>query len=143
MAWLRRPVTWLAAAAAAVLITTGVVLAVNRTAAPVTLASARLEPLEQFTATGSATVTEASDGSRTIEVQLNKAEARGYQEVWLIAPDLSRLVSLGIMNSPSGRFDVPAGLDLSGYPIVDVSDEPLDGNPAHSSVSIVRGTLNS
>jgi len=24
---------------------------------------------------------------------------------------------------------------------VDVSDEPLDGNPAHSSVSIVRGTL--
>jgi hypothetical protein len=24
-----------------------------------------------------------------------------------------------------------------------VSDEPLDGNPAHSSVSIVRGTLSS
>jgi hypothetical protein len=141
--WLRRPVTWLAAAAAAVVITTGVVLAVNQTAAPVTLASARLEPLERFTATGSATVTEASDGSRTVEVQLDKSEARGYQEVWLIAPDLSRLVSLGIMNSPSGRFEVPAGLDLSGYPIVDVSDEPLDGNPAHSSVSIVRGTLSS
>jgi hypothetical protein len=141
--WLRRPATWLAAAAAAVLITTGVVLAVNRTAAPVTLASAQLEPLDRYTATGSATVTEASDGSRTIEVRLNKTEASGYQEVWLIAPDLSRLVSLGIMNSPSGRFEVPSGLDLSGYPIVDVSDEPLDGNPAHSSVSIVRGTLSS
>jgi hypothetical protein len=141
--WLRRPVTWLAAAAAAVVITTGVVVAVNQTVAPVPLASARLEPLEQFTATGSATVTEAGDGTRTIEVQLDKAEARGYQEVWLIAPDLSRLVSLGIMNSSSGRFDVPAGLDLSGYPIVDISDEPLDGNPAHSSVSIVRGTLSS
>jgi hypothetical protein len=76
-------------------------------------------------------------------VQLDKTEASGYQEVWLIAPDLSRLVSLGIMNSSSGRFDVPAGLDLSGYPIVDISDEPLDGNPAHSSVSIVRGTLSS
>jgi hypothetical protein len=143
VSWLRRPATWLAAAAAAVLITTGVVLAVNRTAAPVTLASAQLEPLDRYTATGSATVTEASDGSRTIEVQLNKTEASGYQEVWLIAPDLSRLVSLGIMNSPSGRFEVPSGLDLSGYPIVDVSDEPLDGNPAHSSVSIVRGTLSS
>ncbi|MCU1568337.1 MAG: putative transrane anti-sigma factor [Pseudarthrobacter sp.] len=141
--WLRRPMTWLAAAAAAILITTGVVLAANRTAAPVTLASAQLEPLDRYTATGSATVTEAGDGSRTIEVQLNKTEASGYQEVWLIAPDLSRLVSLGIMNSPSGRFEVPAGLDLSGYPIVDVSDEPLDGNPAHSSVSIVRGTLSS
>jgi anti-sigma-K factor RskA len=141
--WLRRPVTWLAAAAAAVVITTGVVVAVNRTAAPVTLASAQLEPLDRYTAAGSATVTESSDGSRTIEVELNKAEARGYQEVWLIAPDLSRLVSLGIMNSSSGRFDVPAGLDLSSYPIVDVSDEPLDGNPAHSTVSIVRGTLSS
>ncbi|MGF9647014.1 anti-sigma factor [Pseudarthrobacter oxydans] len=141
--WLRRPVTWLAAAAAAVVITTGVVVAVNQTVAPVPLASARLEPLEQFSATGSATVTEAGDGTRTIEVQLDKTEARGYQEVWLIAPDLSRLVSLGIMNSSSGRFDVPAGLDLAGYPIVDISDEPLDGNPAHSSVSIVRGTLSS
>jgi hypothetical protein len=141
--WLRRPVTWLAAAAAAVVITTGVVVAVNQTVAPVPLASARLEPLEQFSATGSATVTEAGDGTRTIEVQLDKTEASGYQEVWLIAPDLSRLVSLGIMNSSSGRFDVPAGLDLSGYPIVDISDEPLDGNPAHSSVSIVRGTLSS
>jgi Anti-sigma-K factor rskA len=141
--WLRRPVTWLAAAAAAVVITTGVVVAVNQTVAPVPLASARLEPLEQFSATGSATVTEASDGSRTIEVQLDKSEARGYQEVWLIAPDLSRLVSLGTMNSSSGRFDVPSGLDLSGYPIVDISDEPLDGNPAHSSVSIARGTLSS
>ncbi|MDQ0923678.1 anti-sigma factor RsiW [Pseudarthrobacter sp. W1I19] len=141
--WLRRPVTWLAAAAAAVVIAAGVVVAVNRTSPPVTLASAQLEPLARFTATGSATVTESGDGSRSIEVRLNKAEAGGYQEVWLIAPDLSRLVSLGIMNSSSGRFDVPAGLDLSSYPIVDVSDEPLDGNPAHSSVSIVRGTLSS
>jgi hypothetical protein len=116
---------------------------VNRTDTPVPLASARLAPLDRFTATGSATVTEAGDGTRTVEVQLDKTEARGYQEVWLIAPDLSRLVSLGIMNSSSGRFDVPTGLDLSGYPIVDVSDEPLDGNPAHSSVSIVRGTLSS
>jgi hypothetical protein len=141
--WLRRPATWLAAAAAAVVITTGVVVAVNQTAAPVPLASARLEPLDRFSATGTATVTETSEGARTIEVELDKTEARGYQEVWLIAPDLSRLVSLGIMNSSSGRFDVPAGLDLSGYPIVDISDEPLDGNPAHSSVSIARGTLSS
>ena len=72
---------------------------------------------------------------------MDKNEARGYQEVWLIAPDLTRLVSLGVMTSESGTFPVPAGLDLAEYPIVDVSDEPVDGNPAHSSVSIVRGTL--
>ena len=76
-------------------------------------------------------------------MKLNKDEAKGYQEVWLIAPDLSRLVSLGDHEfGSSGRFEVPAGLELPTYPIVDVSDEPVDGNPAHSSVSIVRGTLN-
>jgi hypothetical protein len=47
------------------------------------------------------------------------------------------------MNSDSGTFEVPAGLQLADFPVVDVSDEPLDGNPAHSTVSIVRGTLNS
>ncbi|MGX9900602.1 anti-sigma factor domain-containing protein [Arthrobacter sp. SA17] len=84
---------------------------------------------------------ETADGARKLEIQLSKDEAQGYQEVWLIAPDLSRLVSLGVMNSPSGTFDVPTGLNLSDFPIVDVSDEPVDGNPAHSSISIVRGTL--
>jgi hypothetical protein len=136
--WLRRPGVWLAAAAALV-VAAGIALSVGRPAPP--LAQADLAPLAQYSATGFAKVTESQDGSRTIEVELDKTEAKGYQEVWLIAPDLSRLVSLGIMNSSSGRFEVPAGLDLSAYPIVDVSDEPLDGNPAHSSVSIVRGTL--
>ncbi len=88
-------------------------------------------------------MTRAPDGSRTLEVKLSKDEAKGYQEVWLIAPDLSRLVSLGVMNSDSGTFEVPTDLDLADFPIVDVSDEPMDGNPGHSSVSIVRGTLNS
>lgn len=138
--WWRRPATWVSAAAAAtLLIATGVLWTVNR--APQPLAQAELSPLAQHSATGTAKVVEAADGSRKLEIQLNKDEAQGYQEVWLIAPDLSRLVSLGVMNSPSGTFDVPTGLNLSDFPIVDVSDEPVDGNPAHSSISIVRGTL--
>ena len=140
--WMRRPGVWLAAAAATVLLAAGVFWSVQQNQAPVTpLARAELSPVDQHSATGSARVVEAKDGQRTLEVQVNKNEARGYQEVWLIAPDLSRLVSLGVMTSGSGTFPVPAGLNLSEYPIVDVSDEPVDGNPAHSSVSIVRGTL--
>jgi hypothetical protein len=139
--WWQRPGTWLVAAAAAVLLVAGgTVFSLNRTPAPV--AQAELTPLAQFSATGSAKVVRAADGSRTLEVKLSKDEAQGYQEVWLIAPDLSRLVSLGVMNSDTGTFEVPAGLELTEFPIVDVSDEPVDGNPAHSSVSIVRGTLN-
>jgi len=138
-AWWQRPGTWMAAAAAAVLVTAGAVWSLNQ--APRPLAEADLAPLAQFSAAGSARVVESADGSRALEVRLSKDEAQGYQEVWLIAPDLSRLVSLGVMNSDTGTFQLPAGLELSDYPIVDVSDEPVDGNPAHSSVSIARGTL--
>jgi anti-sigma-K factor RskA len=133
---------WLAAAAATALLAAGVFWSVQQNQPVVTpLAQAQLAPVDQHSATGSAKVVEAKDGQRTLEVQVDRNEARGYQEVWLIAPDLSRLVSLGVMTSESGTFAVPAGLDLADYPIVDVSDEPVDGNPAHSSVSIVRGTL--
>ncbi|MCU1518541.1 MAG: hypothetical protein JWQ75_3262, partial [Pseudarthrobacter sp.] len=140
-AWWQRPGPWLAAAAATVLVASAGVWLLNR--APEPLAQADLAPLAQYSASGSAKVVRATDGSRTLEVKLSKDEATGYQEVWLIAPDLSKLVSLGVMNSDSGTFTVPAGLELGEYPIVDVSDEPMDGNPAHSSVSIVRGTLSS
>jgi len=140
--WLRRPGVWLAAAAATAVLAAGVFWSVQQNQPVVTpLAQAELAPVDQHSATGSARVVEAKDGQRTLEVRVDKNEARGYQEVWLIAPDLTRLVSLGVMTSESGTFPVPAGLDLADYPIVDVSDEPVDGNPAHSSVSIVRGTL--
>ena len=140
-AWWQRPGTWLTAAAATLLIAGGTIWTLNQ--APQPLAKADLTPLAQYSATGSAKVVKAPDGSRMLEVKLSKDEAKGYQEVWLIAPDLSRLVSLGVMNSDSGTFEVPASLQLADFPIVDVSDEPMDGNPAHSTVSIVRGTLNS
>ena len=42
---------------------------------------------------------------------------------------------------PSGPADTIEGKD--SYPVVDVSDEPMDGNPAHSTISIARGTLTS
>ncbi|HEY1154954.1 MAG TPA: anti-sigma factor [Arthrobacter sp.] len=142
-AWWQRPGAWLATAAAAVLVVAGAVWALNRPPQPRELAEARLTPLAQYSAAGSAKVVADPDGSRSLEVSLDKDEAKGYQEVWLIAPDLSKLVSLGVMNSTSGTFQVPAGLDLSQYPVVDVSDEPMDGNPAHSTVSIARGTLTS
>lgn len=141
-AWIRRPGVWLAAAASTALLAAGVFWSVQQNQPALTpLAQAQLAPVDQHSATGSARVVETKDGQRSLEVRVDKNEARGYQEVWLIAPDLSRLVSLGVMTSESGTFSVPAGLDLGEYPIVDVSDEPVDGNPAHSSVSIVRGTL--
>jgi anti-sigma-K factor RskA len=66
--------------------------------------------------------------------------ADSFYEVWLIAPDGKRLQSLGTTEG-RGRYEVPTGIDPHRYPIVDVSREPPDGNPAHSGDSLVRGTL--
>ncbi len=65
-----------------------------------------------------------------------------YLEVWLITPDVSGMVSLGTART-DGTYDLPGGLRIADYPIVDVSTEPFDGDPAHSGASLVRGTLSS
>ena len=36
---------------------------------------------------------------------------------------------------------LPAGISLADYPVVDISAEPYDGDPTHSTDSVVRGTL--
>ena len=51
------------------------------------------------------------------------------------------MVSLGVLDGDHGSFAVPADLDLSAYDQVDVSQEPYDGNPAHSTESLARGRL--
>ncbi|GLB67197.1 anti-sigma factor [Arthrobacter mangrovi] len=137
----RNTALWLIAAAAAVVIAAaGISWVVTQQSQTPPLAAARLEPLANFATTGTAEVVERG-GERELTVELSDQEASGYQEVWLIKPDLSGLVSLGVMDSRSATFAIPPGLNLAEYPIVDVSDEPLDGNPAHSGVSIVRGSL--
>jgi hypothetical protein len=54
--------------------------------------------------------------------------------------DASGLLSLGLLEGTSGRFAVPAGIDLDQFTLVDVSAEPVDGDPSHSGDSIVRGS---
>jgi hypothetical protein len=107
----------------------------------VVIAQAPLQPLESYTANGKALVERLPDGSRQLVVQLADGQVSGFREVWVISPDLSKLVSLGVLDGEPGVFAIPEGLDLAEYPIVDVSNEPFDGNPGHSSDSIARGEL--
>lgn len=114
----------------------------TQTAPPaVVVAEAPLQPLASYTASGKALVEKLPDGTRQLVVQLSDAPISGFREVWVISPDLSKLVSLGVLDGEPGVFAIPEGLDLAQYPIVDVSNEPFDGNPAHSSDSIARGEL--
>jgi len=61
-------------------------------------------------------------------------------EVWLFGDD-GRMVSLGTLADGTGSFTVPEGIDTGQYRTVDISDEPPDGNPAHSGISLIRGTF--
>jgi anti-sigma-K factor RskA len=144
---LRRPgwIAPVAAVAAAVVVVGGigaVWLSLQPTPATV-LASAQLDAFPDWVgATGSATVTESADGSRVVDVSVDlPAGEEGFREVWLISSDTSQLVSLGIVDGARGTFTIPAGLDLSRYDLVDISEEPFDGDPTHSGDSIVRGQL--
>lgn len=141
----RRRAPWLLAAAAAVL---GVLLGIGGTllatqddgTAPL-VAQARLEPLPTKVGEGSARVV-GSGTDRELDVDVTGlGPVKGFYEVWLLDADGKKLVSLGLLRGSHGRFVLPPGVDLNAYPVVDISIEPADGNPAHSGDSVVRGRL--
>ncbi|GAA4286993.1 anti-sigma factor [Georgenia daeguensis] len=140
--WWQRRTAWVAAASFLVGVG-GTALAMNladtEPEAPV-VATAVLEPLPGRQVTGTAAVHQV-DGRRVLQVDLADPGEAGYLEVWLLDADAQRLVSLGILSGAEGVFDIPESLDIGEFPVVDISDEPYDGNPAHSGDSIVRGRL--
>jgi hypothetical protein len=110
----------------------------------VATAEATLEAFPDWPgAGGTAVVDELPDGVRQVSVTVDEAAGTGsgLREVWLITTDGTGLVSVGYLTGAHGRFDVPPGLDLADYRLVDVSAETDDGDPAHSGDSVVRGEL--
>lgn len=132
----------LAASLAVVLAVVGVT-GLLRPASVVQLASATLDAFPDHQgAAGSAVVIELADGEREVEVTLDASVPDdGFREVWLITADASALVSLGTLEGNTGTFPIPAGIDIRDYVLVDISQETVDGDPAHSGDSIVRGEL--
>ncbi len=148
-AFSRRRVSMLAAAAAVIGLALGVggtLLATRTGSRPPVQARALMTVLASSSRGGDAEVLRTSAG-RVLELDVPTLHrASGYYEVWLLDRDGKRLVAIGLLDLAAGhraRFPLPPGLDLAAYPVVDVSLEPADGNPAHSGDSIVRGTLTS
>lgn len=112
----------------------------SRPTDPRVVAEAELEPFPNWQASGTARIEEESSGAQQVVVDLAAPDG-GLREVWLIDPETSGLVSLGLLSGANGTFSLPDELDLERYSVVDVSQEPDDGNPAHSGDSIVRGEL--
>ena len=92
--------------------------------------------------TGSARLVQ-SDGVWKVDISADDLPPPApdtFYEAWLLGSTPGELQSLGTLDG-DGKFVVPAGLDMEAYPLVDVSIEPLDGNPAHSTKSVLRGRL--
>jgi hypothetical protein len=143
----RRSPTWLltvAATVAGAVIGAGAVAVLQGNDDGAAVAAAALDPLDDNDASGSARVVERDDGTRVLEVELRAPKLDdAYYEVWLLKPDVSGLIPVGTTQTGTAVFEIPAALDLGQFPVVDVSIEPLDGDPAHSGDSVVRGVLDS
>src|SRR6478609_1472635 len=109
------------------------------TATAVVVAQTALAPLAGHSASGSARVEDLPDGSRQLVISLPEEKLSGFREVWVGSANLSKMVSLGVLGQGTGSFVLPGGLNLADYPVLDISNEPYDGNPAHSAESIARG----
>lgn len=106
------------------------------------VATADLEPLPDRRGTGVAEVRgTGADRSLVVDVSGLTRNRSGFYEVWLLDKDAQRLVSLGVLRGDTGTYPLPPSVDVSEYPVVDVSIEPVDGDPAHSGDSVVRGVL--
>jgi hypothetical protein len=109
------------------------------------VAAAALDPLDDSGASGAAQVLERGDGTRALQLDLTAADLEdGFYEVWLIDEAVEDMYSLGVVRGGGEvTLEVPPGVDLSEFPVVDVSVEPLDGDPTHSGDSVARGVLES
>ena len=137
----RRWLVPVAAVAAAALIVGGIIT-VNATRPgdePELIASVTLDVLGDA-GSGRAELVNA-DGVKQIRLETADLDAGdGFLEVWVIDPSVTKLVSLGPLR-PDGIYDLPEGLDPAQFPIVDISVEPVDGDPTHSGNSVLRGQL--
>ncbi|OLT11724.1 hypothetical protein BJF79_23680 [Actinomadura sp. CNU-125] len=117
-------------------------LGVSLNERPEVIARTALTSLPGKAGTGSATL-QRLDGGLAVHLDVSGLPAGGgYYQVWLLDPAAQKLISLGNLTSTgTGTLPLPPGLNPARYPVVDVSLEPRDGNPAHSSNSFLRGRL--
>ncbi|MBW8172908.1 anti-sigma factor [Ornithinimicrobium sp. Arc0846-15] len=85
------------------------------------------------------------DGQQVLRIdQASVSDLEGqYLEVWLLNPDSSGLITLGLLDGESGDFALPENLSTAEFSVVDVSVEAYDGDPSHSGDSVWRGPLKS
>ena len=96
-------------------------------------------------AEGTATLASAQDRATVRLRGLPPSEPGQFYELWLLNT-VDDMVAIGSFSVPeSGEIDVTVPLpgDAGRFAALDLSVEPDDGDPAHSSVSVLRAPLQS
>ncbi len=63
-----------------------------------------------------------------------------YLALWLTDPGRQEVLPLGVVYDDA-VVPMPVGVDIAEFSVIDVSIEPLDGQPGHSGRTIMRGVL--
>lgn len=90
---------------------------------------------------GTAQVSADQSSLRLDVSSLEPSSDSDLYELWLLTPP-AELVSLGtfkVDDDGSGSVEVPLSIPVSDFELLDVSREPIDGDPGHSSDSVLRG----
>ena len=136
-----------AATVAGLLVGAGIVsVATDRSGPEQIVASAQLAPMPDGPDRGgqAEATLNRTDAGYTVTVRAKDMTGpEGFYEVWLLDEQNSGLIALGTLGpgESEATFPVPDGIDLAAFNAVDISDEPLDGDPTHSTVTVMRGTL--
>jgi anti-sigma-K factor RskA len=93
---------------------------------------------------GTAELRPEAGGRAKVELRgLRPSGPRDFYELWLLGDD-GELVSLGSVRVPDSgdaTLDVELPVDPKQFRYLDLSREPDDGDPSHSTISILRGPV--
>jgi hypothetical protein len=107
------------------------------------ISSAPLQALPDWSgATGEVTLEEDATGGKYLVITMvTPRPVDGIQQVWLADSTATKMTPIGPLSQAGQRFPLPKDLDVSRFPLVDISVQQPGGDPAHSGDSIARGTL--
>jgi hypothetical protein len=73
--------------------------------------------------------------------RLPKLAPNEFYEVWLLQPATNKMLPVGVLSpSGTGSYALTAQV-MSQFSAVDVSLQANNGDPAHSSLSVLRGSV--
>ncbi len=91
---------------------------------------------------GSASVTLEIDDEPMIEIDFDsEIPSEGLVELWIVRADRGDVVSVGFVEPGDTAWPWPTGFSPAEYPVIALSVEPDDGDPAPSGRTFLLGEL--